>query len=320
MEDKNNSESLTINKLISVLTITDKDNNTLQNDQKNFEYYKTQRKFASLLLTIASNKENSYPKDISLNAAIQLKNFIDVNWKFGKDKLTNRIFCVDDKDIIIIGTEDKYFIRNNILDAIINSVEKEDIKLLKQFNQILKKILKFDFKNKWNTPFIEYIKKCFESKNQKIIYGGILLLHQLSKVFEYEDKETMKTYNQVLIELNHYLLFFINDCKSFNNSVQALVLYKIFKIFYKNFLGAIPEFLLLDENFEKWSENLVIILKTPIPQQYISDKKNIFWKVKKICFQIITKITSKFGNLIGKMRNNLTNLLEEKYIQIYYDL
>lgn len=314
------AEVLDLNKLSFVLDITGKDNTSIKECEEKFSIYKSLPKFGPLLLLLACNKDNQYPETISLNAAIQLKNYINSYWKYTNDPNINEQLCFDNEQIIIISEEDKNFIKNNILEGVVYIVEKENVKILKQFNQCVKKILKLDYKEKWNTNFVECIIKCFESNNQKQIYAGIMLLYQLSKLFQFEDAQNQKIYNEVLIKVNNKLLFFINECKGLKNNVEAMVIYKLIKIFFKSFQTDIPELFQKEEVFNSWSEYIVLILKTPLEQQYIEDKKNIFWKLKHICFQTLTRIIQKYTNLSVKKKNEFQINLDKKYTEIYYEL
>ena len=315
------AETLDLNKLAYALDITNKDNNQRRECEENFIKYKSLPRFGPLLLTISCNTDNNYSEEIILNAAIQLKNYINSYWKFGNNMEFNKSLCFSDEKIIVISDEDKNFIRNKILEGVIYIVDKENIKVLKQFNQCVKKILKLDYKTIWNNTFVDCIVKCFNSNNQKLIYAGIMLLYQLSKLYQYEDEENQKKYNDgVLMKINDKIIFFMNACKTLNNSVEAMVLYKLIKIFFKSFQGHIPELLQTEEVFSKYSECIVHIIKTPLNQQYVEDKNNIFWKLKRICFQTLTRIIQKYTNLSGKKKNDFQKMLENKYIQIYLEI
>ena len=65
-------------------------------------------------------------------------------------------------------------------------------------------------------------------------------------------------------------------CKGIKNNVEAMILYKLYKIFFKNFQGSVPSFILNNEIYKNWSFYLVQILKTPIDKNYIEDKNSIF--------------------------------------------
>ena len=85
---------------------------------------------------------------------------------------------------IIIGEEDKKNIRLKILDAVIYVIEIENIKILKQFNQCVKKILKYDFREKkiqYNKDFIDKVLTCLNSNNLKKIYEQKNIYRQLAK-------------------------------------------------------------------------------------------------------------------------------------------
>ena len=56
---------------------------------------------------------------------------------------TNKQIIFDEEEIIVISKEDKDYIRTNILDAVIYSVNTENGKVLKQLNPCVKKIIKY---------------------------------------------------------------------------------------------------------------------------------------------------------------------------------
>jgi hypothetical protein len=314
------AEKLDINKLCSILDITAIGNANAKEIEDKFSKYKTLPQFGPLLLTIACNNENKFSNEISLNASIQLKNYINSYWRYGDDPEINQSLSFDNEQIVVISNEDKNYIRQNILEGIIYIVGKENIKILKQFNQCVKKILKLDYKSIWRNAFNDCIIKCFNSQDQKIIYSGIMLLYQLSKIYQYEDK--LNEYNEILTKINDKIIFFMNECKNIKNNVEALVMYKFIKIFFKSFQISIPDILKTEEVYEKYSELIVHIIKTPLNQEYVEDKKNIFWKLKRICFQTLTRIVQKYANLnlAEKDKNEFQKLLEKKYIFIYLEV
>ena len=84
------------------------------------------------------------------------------------------------KDNIIINEQDKKNLRIKILDAVLYIIEKDNIKIIKQFNQCIKKILKYDFKEKniaYNKDFMNKVVFCLNSNNLKQIYAGIILFY-----------------------------------------------------------------------------------------------------------------------------------------------
>ena len=284
--------------------------------------YQILPKYGPYLLTIACNKDWTIPNQISQAAAITLKNYIISNWKFGEDEKLNKQLCFEGENIIVISNEDKDFIRKNILDGVIYIIEKENVKILKQFNQCVKKILKLDYKDIWQNDFMNCIINCINSQDQKKIYAGIILFYQLSKIYEFEDEKNQIIYNEALKLVNDKFIFFIDMCKGIKNNVEAMILYKLYKIFFKNFQGSVPSFILNNEIYKNWSFYLVQILKTPIDKNYIEDKSSIFWKLKKICFRIVTRVTQKYKNKETKdiIHNNFRENLLNDYLPQYYDV
>ena len=284
--------------------------------------YRTFPKYGPSLLTIACSKDGNIPNPISQAAAITLKNYINSNWKFGEDEKLNNQLCFEGDEIIVISKEDKDFIRKNILEGVLYVVEKENVMILKQFNQCVLKILKSDYKDIWQNDFMNFVIKCINSQNQKYIYAGIILFYQLSKIFEFEDSKNIKIFNEALKLVNDKFLLFIDMCKGIKNNVEAMILYKLYKMFLKNFQGSVPSFIQNNEVYKNWSTYLVQILKTPIDKNYVEDKNCIFWKLRRICFRIVTRVTQKYKNKdpTNMEFNAFRQHLLDEYIPQYYDI
>ena len=319
-----NENSLDISMVSSVLKINNIDINTLRENEKKTNYYKNLPKYSPLLLTIATNVNKEFPEEICLNAAIQLKNYINSYWKNNNENNNN----INDDDNIIINEEDKKYIRIKILDAVIYVIEIENIKILKQFNQCVKKILKYDFKKKkveYNKEFMNKVITCLNSKNLKQTYAGIILFYQLSKIFEFDNEENQKIYNIELIKVNDYLLSALFECKDINNQIQAQFAYKIIKIFFGSFQGGIPELFTQEKIFDQWINFIINVIKVPINQNNlnnnINNKKNIFLKLKRVCYQTITRIIQKFSKYTTKNEKTPFELMiNNKYISIFFDI
>ena len=313
-----NNISLNISMLSSVLRVNEIDIKTLrENEQKN-NYYKKLPNYSPLLLSIACNTNKEFPDEICLNAAIQLKNYINSYWR-------NNSNNIDEGDNIIINEEDKKYIRTKILDAVIYVVEIENIKILKQFNQCVKKLCKYYFKEKiidYNKEFINRIIKCLNSKNLKQTYAGIILFYQLSKIFEFDSEENQKIYNEELIKVNNYLLSSLYECKDINNAIQAQFAYKILKIFFKSFQGAIPELFTQEKIFEQWINFITNVIKNPVNESNMNNnKKNIFFKLKRVCYQTITRIVQKFSRYsTNNEKTSFENMINNKYISIFFEI
>ena len=118
-----------------------------------------------MLLSISYNANKEFPDEISLYAAIQLKNNNNSYWR-------NNSNNIDDEDNIIINEEDKKFISSKILDIVIYVIEIENI-IIKKFSQYVKKLCKYYFKGKiidYNKKFINRIITCLNNKKIKLIF------------------------------------------------------------------------------------------------------------------------------------------------------
>ena len=126
-----NEFSLNINLLASALQINSIDIKTLRENEERIKYYKTLKNYSPLLLYIASKVNKEFSDEISLHAAIQLKNFINSYWDNFPTNNNNNF----NEENIIINEEDKNYIREKILDSVKYIVEIGNNKILKQFNQ-----------------------------------------------------------------------------------------------------------------------------------------------------------------------------------------
>ena len=319
MEDK---ISLNASMLSSVLQVNNIDIYTLRENEKKTNYYKTLPNYSPLLLMISCNINKEYPPEISLNAAIQLKNYIKSFWKNNENSIN-----ISSSEDIIINKEDKEYIRTKIIEAIIYVIEIENLPVLKQYKQCIKIILKYDFKKEKieNKEFMNKIIACLSSKNLKQTYAGIILFGQLSKIFEFDNEDSQKIYNDELIKVNNYLLLSLYECKDINENIQANFAYKMIKIFFRSFQGAIPELFTEEKIFDQWINFIINVIKSPIKESNINDKENlrqnIFYKLKRICYQTITRINQKFSKYITKREKTpFEKMINDKYLSIFIDL
>jgi hypothetical protein len=166
------------------------------------------------------------------------------------------------------------------------------------------------------------------------IYTGVIAFFQISKIFEFESGEYKADYNSSLEVLNSYLLAFLNNLYSnLSNAHAAYIYYKIIKIFFKSIQLGASKILFEEKNFETWNYFAISAIKFALPSEltYKTEKtdeistlnKNIFWKLKKLCFQLIYRIYHKYGNLENLENENLKpfcKLINSVYLKLYYDV
>ena len=300
---------LSIHSLTQVLNLTNLTSNEQIKENSNIiNHYKKLPKYSEYLLHIIMDKTNQIQDDIKLNASIQLKNIIRQYWKFNEGKDNSSLIFNEEKPITIISNEDKHFIRYNIFDAIFLSINMDNIRIMKQLNQCIKHILNFDFETIINFKEIlsKKISEFFKSNYPKNVYCGIIILYQLSKIYEFENNERKKIYIDFFLSnsINSSLLNIFSQCSDINNETQAMFANKIIKIYFKNLTHGTNLNLIYFENsiqnFDKFLSLCIFIIQT-----LINNNNVIVWKSKYISYKLIESILKKFfKNVQNKKINN----------------
>jgi hypothetical protein len=241
--------------------------------------------------------------EVQLNAAIQLKNYIVNYWKFGENTEINKSLLFDCEDeVLIISNDNKEAIRTNILQALLHT---NTHLVIKQLNQSVKKILKYDFKDKW-TSFTQTVLGFFNTGDDKNIYTGIIAFHQLSKIYEFETGDYKKAYNASFDAIQPYLISFLDKLLgNLQNDQAALICYKIIKIFFKSIQLEVSQSIMKSETFDTWMTTLVKIMKSEtithdkVDNQEQKDKLAalIQWKLVILAYQTSYRVYQKYGYL-----------------------
>lgn len=281
------------------------------------------------MLKIAGTNTNKL--EISQNAAIQLKNYINFYWKYGNNQQVNESLRFgEDELILVITEEDKQIIRDNIIDAL-SQIKHKLVE--KQINQCLKKIIRNDFPNKW-VNVIEQIKNLFESEEEEKIFTGIKIFLQFSKVYEFEGHKIKLPYNSALEYLNNYFLKFLDMLlPNLNNEKSAYIILKIIKIFAKSIQVNISPIFVDKTNFENWIKAIFICAEFKIPEEFSTktndivkiaeNNKSLFWKLKFNAFTVILRIYQKYGfkdSMEFKKNKVFVKRIEAEYTKLFFDL
>jgi len=144
-------------------------------------------------LKISCDKQNTI--ETRLNAAIQLKNYTNF-WKFGDNNQINKSLLFNDDDIIIIISEiDKSLIRKNILEIATNC---EEYKIIKLYNEVILRIVKYDFRSGYWPELIPTIQNLLNTQNEKYVLSGVSVLFQATKAFEFESGDYKQKLREAL--------------------------------------------------------------------------------------------------------------------------
>lgn len=166
------------------------------------------------------------------------------------------------------------------------------------------------------------------------IYAGVISFFQISKIFEFESGEYKADYNASLEVLNTYLHNFLNNLyTNLSNAHAAYIYYKILKIFFKSIQLSASKILFEEKNFETWNMFAIAAIRLALPSDITTKtekteeisalNKNIFWKLKKLCFQLIYRIYHKYGNLENLENESLKpfcKLIGGVYLKLYYEV
>jgi len=275
--------------------------------------------------------DTNVPFAIQQNAAIQLKNLVCKNWKYGNNiELNMAMRFEEDEKIIIISDSDKESIRNNIF----NSFLLQNNKLIrKQFCECIKKICKFELKDKF-AFVIDNIISCFLSGEDDKIFAGVMIFYNISKLFSIESGEYKIPYTQAFLRLHDFLMnFILTLLEKLDNPEACFIIYKIIKIYFLSTQTDLNELVTNAVNLEKWMSVLLFILDKKYSGELIKKtndsteikilEKNIFWKIKIYAMKIFSiayyKHSHKSKSKDPKMKeysNLITNVYAEKFFAV----
>lgn len=275
--------------------------------------------------------DSSAPFAIQQNAAIQLKNLVCKNWKFGSNiELNLAMRFEDDEKIIVISDADKESIRNNIFNAFLLNSNKL---IRKQLCECIKKICKFELGNKF-AFVIDNIVSCFTSGEDSKIFAGVVIFYNISKLYSVESGEYKIPYTNAFLKLHDFLMnFILTLLDKFENPEACFIIYKIIKIYFLSTQTDINDLITNPLNLEKWMKVLLYILEKKYSGDLIKKtndssetkflEKNFYWKIKIYAMKIFKiayfKHSHKSKGKDPKMKeysNSITNVYAEKFFDV----
>uniref|UniRef100_A0AAR2JQA3 Importin N-terminal domain-containing protein n=1 Tax=Pygocentrus nattereri TaxID=42514 RepID=A0AAR2JQA3_PYGNA len=213
--------------------------------------------FTSTLLQVTMSEQLDLP--VRQAGVIYLKNMVTQFWSEG-DNANNEAPASN------IPEEDRQFIRDNIVEAIIHSPERIRV----QLTTCIHHMIKHDYPNKW-TAIVDKIGFYLQSDNSACWLGILLCLYQLVKNYEYKKPDE----RQPLIAAMQIFMPMLKDrfiqLLSDPSSDSVLVQKQIFKILYALF----QETLQVDEDE-----------RPELP----------WWKCKKWALHILARLFERYGS------------------------
>jgi len=255
--------------------------------EKNLEEVSHYAGFSTILLQMVLAQEIQVP--VRQAAVIYLKNMISHHWV----KRHEDHYPVGHKPYVI-PDEDKHTIKENIVEATTHAAELVRV----QLTVCIAEILSCDFPDKWQS-LIPQLHSYITSDNQATWLGGLIVLHQVTKKYEYKNKNdrgpVLKVMEMFLPILNSRCVSLIKDDSAESCVMQS----KILKIFKSLIQLHLPLELINQNNFPQWMGIFNAIMERPIPEAAKSwdedEHPSPWWKCKKWAVTVLFRIFERYG-------------------------
>uniref|UniRef100_A0A8C1K169 Importin 7 n=1 Tax=Cyprinus carpio TaxID=7962 RepID=A0A8C1K169_CYPCA len=225
----------------------------------------------------------------ALRSVIYLKNMVTQHWSEGDNANT-------EGSTSNIPEEDRQFIRDHIVEAIIQSPER----LRVQLTTCIHHMIKHDYPARW-TAVVDKIGFYLQSDNSGCWLGILLCLYQLVKNYEYkkpEERQPLVAAMQIFMPmLKDRFIQLLPDPS--NDSV--LVQKQIFKILYALFQYNLPLELINRQNLTEWMEILKTVVDRDVPPETLQVDEDErpelpWWKCKKWALHILARLFERYGS------------------------
>uniref|UniRef100_A0AAX7VA65 Importin N-terminal domain-containing protein n=1 Tax=Astatotilapia calliptera TaxID=8154 RepID=A0AAX7VA65_ASTCA len=220
---------------------------------------------------------------------IYLKNMITQHWSDGDGSGT-------ETPVNNIPEEDRQFIRDTIVEAIIHSPERIRV----QLTTCIHHMIKHDYPGKW-TAIVDKIGFYLQSDNSAGWLGILLCLYQLVKNYEYKKPEE----RQPLVAAMHIFMPMLKErfiqLLSDHSTDSVLIQKQIFKILYALFQYNLPLELINRQNLTEWMEILKTVVDRDVPPETMQIDEDErpelpWWKCKKWALHILARLFERYGS------------------------
>uniref|UniRef100_A0A8B9HSZ5 Importin 7 n=1 Tax=Astyanax mexicanus TaxID=7994 RepID=A0A8B9HSZ5_ASTMX len=244
--------------------------------------------FTSTLLQVTMSEQLDLP--VRQAGVIYLKNMVTQFWSEG-DNTNNEAPASNN-----IPDEDRQFIRDNIVEAIIHSPERIRV----QLTTCIHHMIKHDYPAKW-TAIVDKIGFYLQSDNSGCWLGILMCLYQLVKNYEYkkpDERQPLIAAMQIFMPmLKDRFIQLLPD----PSSDSVLVQKQIFKILYALFQYNLPLELINRQNLTEWMEILKTVVDRDVPPETLQVDEDErpelpWWKCKKWALHILARLFERYGS------------------------
>ncbi|XP_069037868.1 importin-7 isoform X3 [Lepisosteus oculatus] len=246
----------------------------------------SQVNFVSTLLQVTMSEQLDLP--VRQAGVIYLKNMVTQYWSEGEG-------TSGEAPATTIPEEDRQFIRDNIVEAIIHSPERIRV----QLTTCIHHMIKHDYPGKW-TAIVDKIGFYLQSDSNAWL-GILLCLYQLVKNYEYkkpDERSPLVAAMQIFMPmLKDRFIQLLPD----PSSQSVLIQKQIFKILYALFQYNLPLELINQQNLTEWMEILKTVVDRDVPAETLQvdedDRPELpWWKCKKWALHILARLFERYGS------------------------
>lgn len=197
-----------------------------------------------------------------------------------------------------IADSDKNFLKEHIIDCI--TLHQLNKSMADTFAQILEKIVTSDFPSRWsNLPSMTLAK--LNSCNQvEELFGSLITVNILIKSITLNANQNKDAIEEFVARIFPMLEILVQNQINGWNDHTPKILYLSLKCFLHVVTIEIPEYLNTNQNsnsFSMWMHAIQFVLDRRLPESLTSSlqswkdqlerEKNIEWKLKRVCVQIL---------------------------------
>ncbi|KAG9304951.1 hypothetical protein G9A89_003120 [Geosiphon pyriformis] len=242
--------------------------------------------FISALLQIVGSEISEL--GVRQAVAIYLKNRIRKAWRIDEDIPLSVAAPITD--------EDREVFKVSIIQILVTAPNAVRLQLLDSLN----KVLTYDYPNHW-PDFMNQIHSLLSSNDTRVVYVGLLCLHEVVKVYQWKSSELreplidiVKSTFPAILQIGQNL---VNE-----NSVDAA---EMLKTLLKSYSSVIQYELILplqdNSSLIPWGTLLLQIVAKPLaddsmPVDLEERESHPLWKAKKWSYRILNRLFGRYGN------------------------
>eukprot|EP01132_Coremiostelium_polycephalum_P003953 gene3953-4939_t len=281
-----------------------------ENAEKQLNELKPTPGYSQLLLKIVA--ANDVDISIRMGANLFLKNMVIARWRTPDYHISD---------------EDAQFIKDNIIDGLVNSHPL----LRAQIEYMIEVIANIDFPNNW-TGLLPKLISFITSQDQNLVMAGLTGLQLAMKKFIYASPNRRKPLKDICAQILPILLKIFEFLGTIQTVESAMMQRRISKIYLYIFKSKVPEILVQPDVFKSWLSQFVRIIRRDLaPNEQAASEDDLkhchWWLLKKCVSRILNTIFMRAGRTlptdpatIKKLKSLYMPKFSVEVMEIYLDV